>query len=589
MTLSLQHQQSTNQELELNDYFSHRTAIIDSGAVVGKGTRIWHWTHVSGSAIIGEQCNIGQNVFIADEVVIGKGCKIQNNVSVYQGVTLEDYVFCGPSMVFTNIYNPRSEIRKMDQARPTLIKRGASLGANCTIVCGNTIGSYAFIGAGSLVNRDVPDHALMVGNPARQIGWMCNCGERLSQKLECTVCAAQYQENQPHGLKIKVASQQSPPKKQNSESNIQNSIPFIDLAAQQKKIRSGIDQRIRRVLDHGQYIMGPEIFELEYLLADYVGAAHCITCASGTDALLISLMALDIQPGDEVITVPYTWISTAEVVALLQALPVFVDILADTFNMDPDRLESAITPRTRAIIPVGIYGQCADMTCINAIAEKHGIPVIEDAAQCFGATHHGLKSCNLSLIGCTSFFPSKPLGCYGDGGAIFTSDSVLADKMRQIRIHGQKVKHQHPLVGINGRLDTLQAAILLEKFILFPNECVDRNTIAARYDSMLTDISDITIPQIATGNTSVYAQYTVLIENRDTISNILKSQGIPTASYYTVPLHLQSAFADLGYKAGAFPVSEKVAAQCLSLPMSPYLSPLVQQKISSTLKAYSIQ
>ena len=205
--------------------------------------------------------------------------------------------------------------------------------------------------------------------------------------------------------------------------------------------------------------MGPEIKELEANLSEYVGVKHCITCASGTDALLMALMALDIGPGDEVITAPYTWISTAEVIALLRAKPVFVDILPDTFNMDPGKLEAAITPHTKAIMPVGLYGQCADMTRVNQIAGRHGIPVIEDAAQCFGATHHGKKACHLSLIGCTSFFPSKPLGCYGDGGAIFTPDDALADKMRQIRIHGQKVKHQHPVVGINGRLDTLQATM----------------------------------------------------------------------------------------------------------------------------------
>jgi UDP-2-acetamido-2-deoxy-ribo-hexuluronate aminotransferase len=354
---------------------------------------------------------------------------------------------------------------------------------------------------------------------------------------------------------------------------------FIDLAAQQKKIRAGIERRIGQVLDHGKYIMGPEVFELEAVLAEYVGVPHCITCASGTDALLMALMALDIQPGDEVITVPYTWISTAEVIALLRAKPVFVDIQPDTFNMDPDKIEAAITSKTRAIMPVGIYGQCADMTRINAIADGHGIPVIEDAAQCFGATHHGRRSCNLSLIGCTSFFPSKPLGCYGDGGAIFTPDEELADRMRQIRIHGQKVKHQHPLVGINGRLDTIQAAILLEKFTLFPEECEARAQIGRRYDTLLGDIPDITTPVIAPGNTSVYAQYTILATDRVALSATLKSRDIPSVAYYTVPLHLQGAFADLGHQPGDFPVSEHVAAHCLSLPMSPYLTQTDQKTV----------
>jgi UDP-2-acetamido-2-deoxy-ribo-hexuluronate aminotransferase len=360
---------------------------------------------------------------------------------------------------------------------------------------------------------------------------------------------------------------------------VDRSVDFIDLKSQQDLIRPQLETGIHRVLHHGQYIMGPEIKALESQLTEYVGVEHCITCASGTDALLMALMALDIGPGDEVITVPYTWISTAEVISLLHAKPVFVDVQPDTFNLDPTKLEAAITPATRAIMPVGIYGQCADMTAINAIAAKHGIPVIEDAAQCFGATHHGAKACNLSLIGCTSFFPSKPLGCYGDGGAIFTPDGALAEKMRQIRVHGQKVKHQHPLVGINGRLDTMQAAILLDKFEIFEAECRLRWEAGKRYDALLSNIPDIRPPVIAQGNTSVYAQYTILSPKRDALSQQLKAKGVPSVAYYTAPLHLQGAFSDLGHKAGDFPVSEKVAAESLSLPMSPYLSVGEQEKI----------
>lgn len=363
---------------------------------------------------------------------------------------------------------------------------------------------------------------------------------------------------------------------------------FIDLKTQQARIRGKIEARIKTVLDHGKYIMGPEIFELEEKLAAYVDVKHCITCASGTDALLMALMALDIQPGDEVITVPYTWISTAEVISLLRAVPVFVDIQPDTFNMDPDKLASAVTSRTRAIMPVGIYGQCADMTRINAVAAGHGIPVIEDAAQCFGATHQGIKACNQSIMGCTSFFPSKPLGCYGDGGAIFTPDDALAEKLKQIRIHGQKVKHQHPLVGINGRLDTIQAAILLEKLALFPEECDVRAQLGTRYDTLLADVAGIKTPVISEDNTSVYAQYTILSENRNAVSHTLQTQNIPSVAYYTLPLHLQGAFAGLGHKPGDFPVTEKIAAQCLSLPMHPYLETQGQELISKLFKNIKI-
>jgi len=301
----------------------------------------------------------------------------------------------------------------------------------------------------------------------------------------------------------------------------------------------------------------------------------------------MALMALGIGPDDEVITVPYTWISTVEVIALLNAKPVFVDIQPDTFNMDPDRLEEAITPRTRAIMPVSIYGQCADMTRINAIAAKHDIPVIEDGAQSFGATHYGQKSCGLSTIGCTSFFPSKPLGCYGDGGAIFSNDEHLAEKMLQIRVHGQKVKHQHPLVGINGRFDTLQAAILLEKLEIFPEECSLRWEAGQRYNALFSGISGIQVPVIAEGNDSVYAQYTILTEHREMVSNALKAQGIPSVAYYAVPVHLQGAFADLDHKPGDFPVSEQVASQGLSLPMYPYLSIEDQEKIAETINKSS--
>jgi len=358
---------------------------------------------------------------------------------------------------------------------------------------------------------------------------------------------------------------------------------FIDLSAQQKRIRGNIEAAINRVLHHGQYIMGPEVNELEERLSDFVGVRHCISCSSGTDALLIALMALDVGPGDEVITVPYTWISTAEVIALLHATTVFVDIQPDTFNMVPDRIEAAITPRTKAIMPVSIYGQAADLTRINAIAQKHNIPVIEDGAQSFGATHHGKKSCGLSTIGCTSFFPSKPLGCYGDGGAVFTDDDGLADKMRQIRNHGQKVKHQHPLVGINGRLDTLQAAILLEKLEIFPEECRLRREVGQRYNELLSGVPGIQTPVIAPGNTSVYAQYTLLSEDRDQVSKALQVEGIPSVAYYAVPLHLQGAFAGLGHKPGDFPMAENIASHCLSLPMSPYLTEEDQKAVAAAM------
>lgn len=361
---------------------------------------------------------------------------------------------------------------------------------------------------------------------------------------------------------------------------------FIDLKSQQALIRDDLGRRIDAVLEHGRYIMGPEVKELEEKLADYVGVKHCVTVSSGTDSLLIALMALGVGAGDEVITVPYTWISTAEVISLLGAKPVFIDIRAEDMNMDPSLLEAAITEKTKAIMPVGIYGQTADMTAINEIAARHGnLPVIEDAAQSFGGTHHGKKSCSLSTIGSTSFFPSKPLGCYGDGGALFTDDDDLSQAMSQIRVHGQSRKHHHPILGLNGRLDTIQAAVVLSKLPLFDNEVKKRDEVAARYgESLVAGSLEVLAPQAVEGNTSVWAQYTILSPERNTIATRLKEAGIPAVSYYAIPLHLQPVFASLGHSKGDFPVAEKVADECLSLPMNPYLSEEEIEQVCSALR-----
>lgn len=343
---------------------------------------------------------------------------------------------------------------------------------------------------------------------------------------------------------------------------------FIDLAAQQARIKDKIDAAIQRVLAHGKYILGPEVDELEEKLAAYTGAKHCITVANGTDALQIAQMALGIGPGDEVITPGFTYIATAETVALLGAKPVYVDIDPKTYNLDPSLLEAAITPRTKAIIPVSLYGQCADFDAINAIADKHGIPVIEDAAQSFGATYKGRKSCNLSTIACTSFFPSKPLGCYGDGGAIFTNDDELALVMRQIARHGQDRRYHHIRVGVNSRLDTIQAAILLPKLQIIDDELSRRESVANSYTSFLSVEKGIFTPTINEGNTSAWAQYTVRVNDRDRITGALTAFKIPTSVHYPLPLNKQPAV-----KSDCkLPVGDMLAEQVFSLPMHAYLS-----------------
>jgi UDP-2-acetamido-2-deoxy-ribo-hexuluronate aminotransferase len=358
-------------------------------------------------------------------------------------------------------------------------------------------------------------------------------------------------------------------------------IQFIDLATQQKRIKNDIDARIQKVLAHGQYIMGPEVAELEAKLAAFVGVKHCIGVANGTDALLIALMALGIGPGDEVITSPFTFIATAEMIALVGATPVFVDIDPNTYNLDPTRLEAVITPKTKAIMPVSLYGLCADFDAINAIAEKHRIPVIEDGAQSFGATYKGRQSCGLSTIGCTSFFPSKPLGAYGDAGACFTNDDEAAKLMREIRIHGQSKRYHHTNIGLNARLDTLQAAILLAKFEIFPEEVKLRADVGARYTSLLSP--SFRTPRIPQHCTSVYAQYTIEVDNREILREELQKKGIPTAVHYPIPLHLQPAFAHLNLGTGSFPHSEKAAKSVMSLPMDPYLERDTQETIVKVL------
>ncbi|MGM0984794.1 MAG: DegT/DnrJ/EryC1/StrS family aminotransferase [Pseudomonadota bacterium] len=355
---------------------------------------------------------------------------------------------------------------------------------------------------------------------------------------------------------------------------------FIDLAAQQARIKDKIDAGIQRVLAHGQYILGPEVAELEEKLAAYSGAKYCISCANGTDALQIAQMALGIGPGDEVITPGFTYIATAETVALLGAKPVYVDIDPRTYNLDPALLEAAITPRTKAIIPVSLYGQCADMDAINAIAEKHGISVIEDAAQSFGATYKGRKSCNLSTIATTSFFPSKPLGCYGDGGAIFTNDDELATVLRQIARHGQDRRYHHIRVGVNSRLDTLQAAILLPKLEIFDEELELRQQVGERYNRLLNEAGITARPYLELHNTSAWAQYTLRVESRTEVQARLKEKGVPTAVHYPIPLNQQPAVADAAVQ---LPEGDLAAQHVISLPMHPYMKKQEQEIVIQAL------
>lgn len=359
---------------------------------------------------------------------------------------------------------------------------------------------------------------------------------------------------------------------------------FIDLKQQYKLIKEDILNEINQVLESGQYIMGDKVPALESVLTEYTGAKHCIGVCDGTKAILIALMALGIKAGDEVIVPAFTFIATASMVALVGATPVFADVDEKTYNLDPNKLEGLITAKTKAIIPVSLFGQCADFDAINAIAAKYNLAVIEDGAQSFGATYHDKKSCNVTTIATTSFFPSKPLGCYGDGGAVFTNNDELAQKIRWIRVHGQDKRYHHALLGLNGRLDTIQAGVLLAKMRIFPQEVALRAQVAQRYDELFKNADCIT-PFIASGNTSVYAQYTLLVKDRDGLIKHLNSNGVPTAVHYPIPLHKQPIFTH-NYHGQDLSVSEKVAAGVISLPMHPYLDHQTQDKIVATVKDF---
>jgi len=358
---------------------------------------------------------------------------------------------------------------------------------------------------------------------------------------------------------------------------------FIDLKAQYRHIQADVDSRMKQVLAHGQFLMGPEVTELESRLAKYTGAKHCVALSSGTDALMMALMAQDIGEGDEVITSPFSFIATASMIKMVGATPVFVDIDPKTYNINPALITDAITPKTKAILPVNLYGQCADYDQIRAIAQAHGLSIIEDAAQSFGATYRGKQSCTLGTIGCTSFFPSKPLGCYGDGGACFTDDDALALKMSQIRNHGQDRRYHHIYLGVNARMDTLQAAVLLAKLDIFNDELQHRAQVATWYKEALSHIPDVTLPYVDSNGTSVFAQYTISLDNRDGLAEKLAAQQIPTAVHYPLPINQQPIFSEKSKT--IFVHSDEAAKRVLSLPFHPYLEKDSVQKIADAIAA----
>jgi UDP-2-acetamido-3-amino-2,3-dideoxy-glucuronate N-acetyltransferase len=566
------------------EFFAHDTAEVEDSSSIGKGSQIWHFSHISKNVQIGKNCKIGQNVFIAKGVKMGESCKIQNNVSIYEGVTLEDHVFCGPSMVFTNVYNPRCEIPRMNEIKTTLVKRGATIGANATIVCGNTIGEYAFIGAGSVITKSVPDYALMVGNPARRTGWMCQCGVKLESNngrqdgFLCSSCGKNYHLDNNAGLLLHEKNE-----------SIEGPIPLLDLKKQYESIKYQIESSIKKVVEKQTFINGPEVAEFENEMARYCGCEHAVGVSSGTDALLVSLMALGISRGDEVITTPFTFFATVGSILRVGATPVFADIDPETFNIDPRFVESRINSRTKAILPVHLFGQCADMNLLVNLAEQAGIPIIEDAAQAVGAEYKSKRAGSMGTVGCFSFFPSKNLGGFGDGGMITTNDAELAEKMRMIRNQGSKPKYYHPVIGGNFRLDTIQASILLTKLKHLDSWTDARIGNAAYYTGSLQQLGladqKVIPPRILTER-HVFNQYVIRTQERDGLKSFLKENGIATEIYYPKPMHLQQCINRNCYKEGDFPASEEASKQALALPVFPELTLEQKQRVINKINEY---
>lgn len=562
-------------------YFIHESSYVDTPCEIGEGTKIWHFSHVMKNAKTGKNCNIGQNVVISPDVVLGQNVKIQNNVSVYTGVICEDDVFLGPSMVFTNVVNPRSHVIRRDQYQQTLVKKGASIGANAVIICGNDIGRFSFIGAGAVITKDVPDYALVVGNPGKIIGWMCYCGIRLdfqdSSDTKCTACGKEY---------TMITDKQITEKTDNQVS----SVPLLDLKAQYATIRQQIESVLKDVVESQYFILGPKVKELEGKIAAYSQCSHAIGVSSGTDALLIALMAIDLKPGDEVITTPFSFFATAGVIARLNAKPVFVDIQEDTYNLDPSKIEAAISDKTKAIIPVHLFGQMAEMDPIMEIANKHKLFVIEDAAQAIGSEDEkGRRAGSIGHMGCFSFFPSKNLGGFGDAGMVVTNDEGLANKLIKLRVHGSEPKYFHQIVGGNFRIDALQAAILSIKLDYLDQWTESRQKNAREYIEKFKENGlekDLGLPGLKKGYRHIYNQFVLRSSKRDDLIKHLRDHNIGCEIYYPVTLSDQECFAYLNYKNGDFPVSEKAAEEVLAIPIYPELTQAQKSYIVETITGF---
>jgi dTDP-4-amino-4,6-dideoxygalactose transaminase/acetyltransferase-like isoleucine patch superfamily enzyme len=566
--------------------FVHESAVVDPGVELGEDVKVWHFVHLCEGARIGAGTSLGQNVFVARGVRVGARVKVQNNVSLYEGVEIEDDAFLGPSAVFTNVINPRSFVARKHEYRATYVGRGASIGANATVVCGVRIGEYAFVAAGAIITRDVVPHALMVGTPARRTAFMCRCGEKLSASgsVTCAACQSTYR---IEGELCAPLVEASGAARDEKAASAVREVPFFDLAAQNGPLAPALRAAFERVLTSNQFIMGPDVEELERELCATLGFRHAITVSSGTDALLLSLMALDIGPGAEVITSSFSFFATAGCIARVGATPVFVDIDPRTLNLDASKLERAITSRTRAVLPVHLFGLAADMDAILQVANAHGLAVIEDAAQALGTHFRDKPVGSLGAFGCFSFFPSKNLGGFGDGGLVTTERDDLADRARLLRTHGGRPKYFHRAIGGNFRLDTLQAALLRVKLPALAGYAKQRRAHAAFYDqafAALEQAGKLIRPKRDAGH--VYNQYVIRSQRRDGLRAALKAAGVGSDIYYPRGLHEQECFANLGYARGSLPETERATAEVLALPIFPELSQAQRAYVASSLSDY---
>lgn len=598
----------------------HQTACVDDPCQIGNGTKIWHYSHIMSGATIGTNCNIGQNVFIADRVQIGSNVKIQNNVSLYEGCILEDDVFCGPSAVFTNVKNPRSAIVRKGQYRQTYVERGATIGANATIVCPIRIGRHAFIAAGAVATKDVAPYALMAGVPARRVGWVGRAGIPLQKHGDdssaawvCPETGERYRELDSERLELwapNEAEGQSPSFGGNGTASggrataVTSRVPMSDLQSQFRQIESQIRTAVERVLQSQRFILGEEVEAFESEMAAYTGARYAVACASGSDALLLAAMALNLRPGDEVLTTAYSFVATAGALWRLGVRPVFCDIELAGFNLDPEPLEHHLTDRTRAILPVHLFGQCCEMGPLMDFARRHDLAVIEDAAQSLGARHQGAMAGTLGDVGCYSFFPSKNLGCFGDGGMIVTNHPDHAERLRVLRAHGAKKKYVHELVGINSRLDAIQAAVLRTKLPFLAEWIEARRLCASRYETLLrvalppgrmlkscdarsheAPVGSVVVPEECGPNFHSYNQFVIRVAStvRDELREHLATRGIETAVYYPVPLNRQAVAKNVGDPGTGCPRALLASRETIALPIYAELEEEAQKRVVHAL------